>query len=211
MLHKEIEIPTYSTGSRFYKENQTASDFNMADSIVEKLASQGWAVADHVLDDVTLHQLTEECLQSANGTPGSSVAENFLNDRISMTKFSLASDAANQYLKFISSILTKANERLDITLSSYEGQVNKSPPRVAYPKHLDTHESDAERIVTCILYLNDEWKACDGGQLRLYLENDIKLDVIPKMGTFVAFLSGFYWHEVLPAVRERLSIPGWLK
>jgi SM-20-related protein len=31
----------------------------------------------------------------------------------------------------------------------------------------------------------------------------------PRLGTLVCFLSGDYWHEVLPAARSRMSITGW--
>ena len=37
------------------------------------------------------------------------------------------------------------------------------------------------------------------------------LDIFPVGGTLVAFLSARYWHEVLPATRERLSLTGWFK
>jgi SM-20-related protein len=37
------------------------------------------------------------------------------------------------------------------------------------------------------------------------------VDVAPRGGTLVAFLSGTFHHEVLPATRERLSVTGWLK
>jgi len=62
--------------------------------------------------------------------------------------------------------------------------------------------------------LNDAWQAADGGQLRLYLDGMAEapyLDVLPTAGTLVAFLSSRFWHEVMPAKRERMSITGWFR
>jgi SM-20-related protein len=70
------------------------------------------------------------------------------------------------------------------------------------------------RRVTCILYLNPDWKIVDGGALRLYLDNeDLQRyqDIYPYAGRLVVFLSDRFYHEVLPATRERYSITGWFR
>jgi hypothetical protein len=35
--------------------------------------------------------------------------------------------------------------------------------------------------------------------------------VQPQMGTMVCFLAEHFWHEVLPAHKERMSITGWFR
>jgi SM-20-related protein len=65
-------------------------------------------------------------------------------------------------------------------------------------------------MLSCVLYLNDGWRAEDGGALRLYLPTR-HCDVLPRAGTLVAFLSERFEHEVLPAQRERLSLTGWFR
>ena len=81
--------------------------------------------------------------------------------------------------------------------------------------------------MTFILYLNENWQAEQGGQLRLYtdataenegnVEGDLQqgrqdyVDIEPQGGTLVLFLSERFYHEVLPATRERLSLTGWLR
>ncbi|MFT6394425.1 MAG: SM-20-related protein [Methylophilaceae bacterium] len=37
------------------------------------------------------------------------------------------------------------------------------------------------------------------------------MDILPKSGRIVLFLSAKFWHEVLPATRERLSLTGWFR
>ena len=79
------------------------------------------------------------------------------------------------------------------------------PPGAFYRRHLDRFASDDRRALSCVLYLNEAWRAEDGGALRLYLPGRHR-DVLPRAGTLVAFLSERFEHEVLPAQRERLSL-----
>jgi SM-20-related protein len=63
-----------------------------------------------------------------------------------------------------------------------------------------------------ILYLNEDWRRDDGGLLRFWPEENAEaLDIVPVGGTLVTFLSDRFWHEVLPARRERLSLTGWFR
>jgi SM-20-related protein len=67
------------------------------------------------------------------------------------------------------------------------------------------------RIITSILYLNENWHKEDGGQLRIYTGENSYQDILPQAGQLVIFLSSEFFHEVLPTNRERLSITGWYK
>jgi len=40
---------------------------------------------------------------------------------------------------------------------------------------------------------------------------DAHLDIYPRDGRLVLFLSADFEHEVLPAARERLSVAGWFR
>jgi SM-20-related protein len=87
-------------------------------------------------------------------------------------------------------------------------------PGAAYPTHVDRLRGDDARVLSVVLYLNADWRAADGGALRLYLEGTgraPRVDVLPCGGTLVAFLSERFAHEVLPAWRERLSLAGWFR
>lgn len=71
-------------------------------------------------------------------------------------------------------------------------------------------KGQAQRLFTCILYLNSGWQLSDSGLLRMYLEGSIK-DIVPEMGTFLIFRSDVIYHEVLPAMRKRHSLTGWIR
>ena len=61
-----------------------------------------------------------------------------------------------------------------------------------------------------MLYLNEGWGQTDGGTLRLCTEGnreDIYQDIEPLAGRLVTFLSGRFFHEVLPAGSARAPEP----
>jgi SM-20-related protein len=104
-------------------------------------------------------------------------------------------------------------------LFDFEAHLTVYPRDAFYRRHLDRFRSVPWRSVSLLLYLNEGWSAEDGGQLRLELGDDADestpstetREVLPHGGTLVAFLSDRFWHEVLPARRERMSLTGWLK
>lgn len=85
--------------------------------------------------------------------------------------------------------------------------------RGRYLRHCDTGRGAA---LTAILYLNRDWSAEDGGQLRLYEEGfhntQVRADVAPLAGRLLLF-----WateespHEVLPARRDRFAMTIWCR
>jgi SM-20-related protein len=104
------------------------------------------------------------------------------------------------------------NRELQLGLFEFEGHFALYPPGTGYRRHHDQHRGARVRVLSCVLYLNSDWKAEDEGQLRLYLDQADPgdyCDVLPEGGKLVCFLSERFWHEVLPAQRERLSLTGW--
>ncbi|MCH8566747.1 MAG: 2OG-Fe(II) oxygenase [Balneolales bacterium] len=83
-------------------------------------------------------------------------------------------------------------------------------PGAFYKRHIDQFKNDDARKFSVITYLNSDWTSADGGQLVMYLNGEA-LQILPEFGTSVIFRSEIVEHEVLPSVRERLSITGWLK
>ncbi len=107
------------------------------------------------------------------------------------------------------------NRTLYLGIRSYEFHFAAYPPGAFYKRHLDVFQNTTTRKISVICYLNDAWQPHEGGQLRLYIPNrtgaETAIDVMPAGGRLVCFRSDLLEHEVLPAVRERLSITGWLK
>lgn len=78
-----------------------------------------------------------------------------------------------------------------------------------FPMHFDSEETVDGRVLTAILYLNEEWTQSYGGQLRLYPFPEEPLDIEPTAGTLVLFSSRNMLHRVLPSSRERYCMTIW--
>ena len=118
-----------------------------------------------------------------------------------------------QYLNWMDQLRLELNSRLFLGLFDFESHYAHYEPGAYYKKHLDVFRGNNNRIVSTILYLNKNWQASDGGELRLYNQSGDKvlLDVIPEYGRFVIFLSDVFPHEVKVTQQDRYSIAGWYR
>ncbi|WP_338764926.1 2OG-Fe(II) oxygenase [Bernardetia sp. ABR2-2B] len=111
------------------------------------------------------------------------------------------------------------NQELYLSLNNFESHFAIYPPKSFYKKHLDHHQTAQRRFISCILYFNQDWKKEDGGELRIYAQDDnednknkAQTDILPIFNRFVCMRSELIWHEVLPSEkRNRMSITGWLR
>lgn len=108
------------------------------------------------------------------------------------------------------------NQALFMNLLELETHFAVYPTGSSYKKHLDQFNAGENKLnqarqLSSILYLNDNWQADDGGELRIYLNDDKYEDILPSAGKLVLFLSAKFWHEVLPAKRDRISLTGWFR
>ncbi|ARU86759.1 2OG-Fe(II) oxygenase [Pseudomonas sp. M30-35] len=189
-------------------------------SIVDDLAEQGWSLQPDFLTQALTLELAEECRKrAAQGTllPASigrgqrqAVQEGIRGDRIQWLEPG-QSHACDQYLAKLESLRQAINQGLYLGLEDYESHFALYPPGAFYKKHVDRFRDDDRRAVSVVLYLNQQWQAEQGGELRLHLPDGQVCDVQPQAGVLVIFLSAGMPHEVLPAQRERLSLTGWFR
>jgi SM-20-related protein len=85
------------------------------------------------------------------------------------------------------------------------------PPGAGYARHVDRPENRDARVISLVLYLNEDWAPGDGGALRCFDGARPPRDIQPIGGRLVAFLSEGLEHAVLPARRPRLSLTGWFR
>ena len=190
--------------------------------IIENIAQQGYAVVEQFINTQEIASLAAEAkiLYSAGemnkAKTGISKVENstLRGDFIHWIETSAASEAELSYLNIMDELQQAINQAFFLSLFELESHFAIYPPGAGYQKHLDQFVGKVERKISSILYLNEDWKDQDGGQLRMYLDkNDTTrfVDINPQAGTLVVFLSSDFLHEVLPAKRERISITGWFR
>jgi hypothetical protein len=85
------------------------------------------------------------------------------------------------------------------------------------PKYGAIHTDGPSKVMTMLVYMNDEWNQGDGGRLRVLYDGQnfepYALEVPPTMGTMFAFLrADNSWHGHRPFVGERRVVQiAWVK
>lgn len=199
------------------------------DQLINTLAEQGYVIVDNFLDQRHIQALAEEARQRwANGTLASARTgkqatshlavgnQTIRGDHIAWLDEASGQPAIATYFAQIKQLQAALNQHLFMNLHEIETHLAVYPVGAFYQKHLDQfnhgHAATPQaRQLSSILYLNQDWQADDGGALRLYVTEDTYQDILPIGGRLVLFLSGRFWHEVLPTKRERISLTGWLR
>jgi SM-20-related protein len=119
--------------------------------------------------------------------------------------------ASREALRRFEQLRLELNSALMLGLFEMEAHFALYPPGAFYAKHIDRFRDSDTRVLSLVLYLNENWQPEDGGQLCIDLPEGGVMRVEPIGGTLVAFLSERFVHQVLPARRERLSLAGWFK
>ncbi|WP_329604999.1 2OG-Fe(II) oxygenase [Undibacterium flavidum] len=121
---------------------------------------------------------------------------------------SLVCDA---YLVMMEQLRVYLNQSLYLGLDNYETHFSFYSPGASYSKHLDRFHNDDARVISVVIYLNENWCIEQGGALRLHPHQLPTLDIAPIACRMVVFLSAEMLHEVLPATRDRMSLTGWFR
>lgn len=96
-----------------------------------------------------------------------------------------------------------------LSLSGSEFHIAKYPEGSHYNRHLDQFNERSNRQITVLVYLNENWKKGDGGELVIYKE-DQEIVIEPIAKRLLLFKSDVIEHEVLTTNVPRYSLTGWL-
>jgi SM-20-related protein len=193
--------------------------------ILMDLERSGWAAKAGCFGAADSLRLRKECQDSCeNGAfrpagvgqgAGLSVRPEIRSDQVLWLEAADASVEQQLYLAWLEVLRLALNQRFFLGLFDFEGHFAIYPKGAFYKPHLDRHAGTSGRIVTAILYLNPYWQPGDGGELKIWTtcgeQTGASVLIEPRLGTMVCFLAGDFWHEVLPAVKTRMSITGWFR
>lgn len=206
------------------------------DEIASKIAEHGICIMDHFISEeivthlsLDIQNLAREASlhQAGTGAGNPTVNQTLRGDFIAWLDDGKAdlpesvvvktTVAQKLYFEKMELLRLLLNRHLYLGLFGLESHLALYPAGAFYKKHLDRFKNkpiknnQAVRQISCILYLNADWQDSNGGQLRVYTgdKNNGFFDVIPRGGRLVTFLSDTFYHEVLPASQDRLSIAGW--
>ncbi len=121
--------------------------------------------------------------------------------------------AGDLFLNRMDVLVAFLNRTCYLGIRDSEFHLAKYPIGSFYKRHSDNFQQSSNRRISVVCYLNENWGIHDGGELRLFLPQkdgtEKSVDIAPIAGRIACFLSHIE-HEVLPAIRERLSATGWL-
>ena len=97
-----------------------------------------------------------------------------------------------------------------LSLSGDEFHLAHYPKGSFYKKHLDQFQERNNRMITVLLYLNENWEEAHQGFLKIYKKDRTDQLIAPLANRLVIFKSADLPHEVLPTTFGRNSLTGWL-
>ena len=187
------------------------------DKINSDLVTTGWSVVDDYLPSGKLRRLWEELRSMkqtgvfrASGIAGGCVRPDMRGDLIHWIDPADPQPAFAELFRELEVLRSTLNQAAYLGLFDLEMHAAIYKKGSFYERHLDNFSKGGRRILTVILYLNEDWRPSDGGQLRLY-QGDSFVDIQPEAGRLVSFFSNTFYHEVLPTQRERYSLTGWFR
>ncbi|KAA2285877.1 2OG-Fe(II) oxygenase [Arenimonas fontis] len=189
------------------------------EALAETLADRDWAVLEvpealpllrRVAGEAQALAVSGRLRPAATGRAGGRRFAGLRGDSTLWLDDPACGPAAGELLSALDGLRPALNRRLLLGLEAVEAHFARYPPGAGYARHVDRFAGDDTRVLSLVLYLNEDWPEEAGGQLRLHLPAG-PVDIGPRLGTMTVFLAGEVEHEVLPATRPRLSVAAWFR
>lgn len=113
------------------------------------------------------------------------------------------------FFETVEEFIQKLNRYCFLSLSGFEFHLAHYPKGTFYKRHLDGFADRTNRLISVIIYLNENWEKGDGGELVIY-KDDEAIQIQPIDNRCVIFKSQELEHEVLTSYKDRYSVTGWL-
>ena len=182
----------------------------------DTLAENDFVVVDDFLPDVLLKEVLHFFTEQETEFRPAKIGQAHLEQRIPEIRSDMTYWLDKQrdqklqvFFELIEELMEKLKRELFLSLQGYEFHFALYPPGGFYKPHLDQFDARSNRMISFIIYLNPNWKAGDGGELRIH-KKERKIDIEPIMNRAVLFRSDTVLHEVLSATKPRRSLTGWL-
>ena len=114
------------------------------------------------------------------------------------------------YWDLLHDTINTLNQYCYLSLSGFEFHLAHYPPGAHYSRHLDQFANRNNRMISMIIYLNENWQKGDGGELEIVESDDKVVLIEPIARRCVMFKSAEVLHGVLEAHKSRYSLTGWL-
>ncbi|CAG5084031.1 2OG-Fe(II) oxygenase [Parvicella tangerina] len=192
------------------------------DQYFEEMATQEFTVVDNFLPTALYEHLQAQFktyLKQDQLEPAGigslttyQINENIRTDEILWLERNDCTPEVASYFAFIENdLIPQLNRNLFLSIKDFEFMLAYYPPGGFYKRHLDQFKERNNRLLSMVIYMNDNWQKGDGGELEIFHNNSEATTIVEPIGNrLVLFNSATVWHQVLPAQKERKSVTGWL-
>lgn len=119
-------------------------------------------------------------------------------------------EALAPFFSLVEEMLSNLNRYCYLSLSGYEFHFAHYPKGSFYKRHLDQFKGRNNRMISVIIYFNDNWQKGNGGELKLFREDGSEVLIEPVAKRCVLLRSDCVEHEVMETQVSRFSLTGWL-
>ena len=183
----------------------------LTDQQLDSFVDDGWMIIDTVFANKALLALQFESgfidYRDAELTAGIRVSD-IRGDRIRWITEKFF--AGYFYLQSINALAALFNRSLFASIRHSEAHYACYPVGFGYQWHCDNPAGRDERVISAVFYLNDDWRARDGGALEVVDKHGIHHTIMPVANRLVIFDSDLR-HQVQIAHRQRYSIATWMR
>lgn len=92
----------------------------------------------------------------------------------------------NSFFDLMDAFVSYLNETCFTGINSYEFHYTLYEPGTFYKKHIDQFRNNDSRQYSMIMYLNDDWKTGDGGELSIHHQEGVQ-QILPVNGRSIFF------------------------
>lgn len=190
--------------------------------LLEELPKQDWVVLPAYFSENELRDLKTEALRrwteghfqpaKVGRSQDQQIAHQIRNDWTSWVN--LKDPIFSALFAKVTALTEHFNRNFFLGIREFECHFARYGEGQYYAEHIDQSPSSSplhgERVVSFVLYLNENWRPGDGGELSLRLNNQ-ETRIEPQWGHLALFLSDTVPHAVLPALKDRWSLTGWFR
>ncbi len=191
----------------------------MLEQFFQDLQAHGFSSIDNAIDTASIRKLAkwsgnllaEQRFSEAKISGGKVLNQTIRGDSTFWLDPLNPSEEWVEIKYLLDKLQVELNQKFYLGIKQYECHLAHYPVGAFYKKHLDCFQDDSSRIFTFILYLNEDWKDGDGGELVVYDNSGAIIHKIaPVAGRLVGFMSDEFPHEVLAGTQPRFSFTGWM-
>jgi len=185
---------------------------------LDKLAEDDYVIVDDFLSDEIYRQImtffsnaeqNDRLKKAGIGSSGEFQIKSSIRGDFIYWLDEERDDELTSFFELKRELLEKLRRFCFLSLSGSEFHIAKYPEGSHYNRHLDQFNERSNRQITVLIYLNENWKKGDGGELVIYKDNE-EILVEPIAKRLLLFKSDVIEHEVLKTNVPRYSLTGWL-